>query len=192
MRENEKDEPSSFYFCWVARWGNHSEHLSRASHDTHMALVQNALIPWFHPHPHPTSLPPLSFMSLHFSPSPSTHMHMLTSLTQCCPQAWLLTDAGWECRAQLGLIAAVYLIKTWEDPTGARTREDTGSIYRVVHRCTHTHTHTSTSQESKEYRCFDLSSETIPFLPYERLCAWVCRCKACVCGCVFSVRWIYF
>lgn len=50
-----------------------------------------------------------------------------------------LTDAVWGCRAQLGLIAAVYLIKTWEDPTGASAREDTATIYRFEHRYTHLH-----------------------------------------------------
>lgn len=104
----------------------------------------SAPIPWPTPPPNAhtyTPPPPLSLLCLLTFLHPHLLICTLTSLTQWCPQAWLLTDAGWECRAQLGLIAAVYLIKTWEDPTGVRAREDTGSIYRVVHRCTHTHLH---------------------------------------------------
>lgn len=64
----------------------------------------------------------------------------------CCPWPRMLTDANWGCRAQLGPIEAVYLIKTCEDPTGASAREDTASIYRFEHR----RAHTSISRESKE------------------------------------------
>lgn len=86
-------------------------------------------------------------------------LYALTPQLLCRSWAWMLTDAGWGCRAQLGLIAAVYLIKTWEDPTGASAREDTATIYRFEHR----YTHTSTSrgeQGRQETRCFPLSLET--------------------------------
>lgn len=69
--------------------------------------------------------------------SASMYSYALTPRPPCRPWAWMLTDAGWGCRAQLGLIAAVYLIKTWEDPTGVSAREDATSIYRFEHRYTH-------------------------------------------------------
>lgn len=72
--------------------------------------------------------------------SASMYSYALTPRPPCRPWARMLTDAGWGCGAQLGLIAAVYLIKTWEDPTGVSTREDTASIYRFEHGYTHMHT----------------------------------------------------
>lgn len=168
MRENEKDEPSSFYFCWVAHWGNHSEHLSRASHDTQMALVQNAPIPMPPPH---LPRPSLFYVFLFFSIP--IYSYALTSSTQWCPQAWLLTDASWECRAQLGLIAAVYLIKTWEDPTGVRAREDTGSIYS----CTQMHIHTHTPPHPRKARSTGASICLRRPFPSSHM-------KGCVLGCV--------
>lgn len=123
---------------------------------------------------------PSSSVSLLFPLSPCTHA--LTPQPLCCPRAWLLTDAGWECRAQLGLIAAVYLIKTWEDPTGAKARGRHKAVFiDFEHRCTHSHT--STSWESKEDRCFPLSSEARLMLPPERLC---------VCKYILEHIWLYY
>lgn len=90
----------------------------------------------------------------------SMHSYALTSQGGCCPRVW--TDAGWECRAQLDPTAAVYLIKTWEDPSVARPKGDTDSIYRVVERA-HTHMYTHTLTE--EQRSSPLSLETIVLFP---------------------------
>lgn len=173
-REGWKRWAELLSFCWFTRRGTHPEHLSRASCDTQVASVQNAPI---------SQLSPVLCLSLSVGFSVSVYSHALTPQPLCCPWAWMLTDAGWECRAQLGLIAAVYLIKTWDDPTGARAREDTGSIYRFEHRCAHTHTH-----KRKEDRCFPLSLETGLSLPSE----WQCVCMCLDVGHVYVIlyRWV--
>lgn len=115
------------------------------------------------------------FHSFIFSvPSPPPFLFCLSCLLYCSvlictdiPVSVLPTSvmADW-CRLGMqgtaGPDCSSYLIKTWEDPTGARAREDTGTIYRVEHRCTQTFT----SRESKEYRCFPLSLDTMLFLTY--------------------------
>lgn len=96
-------------FAAVHNGGSHSAHLSRASSDAQLASMQDA--------PDFTALfrflaSPARCMHLsRLSPPPRAHTPHPLGLP-CCPRAWLPTDAGWECRAQLGLIAAVYLIKT--------------------------------------------------------------------------------
>lgn len=118
--ENNKREKGDHHidaFCWfVQSGGSHPEHLSRGF-----------LRPRWHRCRMISRLPPLPSLS-------SIHSYALTSQGGCCPR--VRTDAGWECRAQLGPTAAVYLIKTWEDPSVARPKGDAGSIYRVVG---HTH-----------------------------------------------------
>lgn len=116
-------------------------------------------------------------LPLHHLPlSSCMHMH-LGPYSACRPWAWMLTDAIWGCRAQLGLIAAVYLIKTQEDPTGASAREDASSIYRFECRYTHTHRQVQGVQRRQESRCFSLSLETkFILVPKWLLCLGYCAC----------------
>ena len=133
-------------FCWFAHRGTHPEHLSRASYDTQVASALNAPISQLSPFLSLSlslslSLPHPVFHGLSLVSSVSMYSYALTPQPLCCPRAWLLTDAGWECRAQLGLIAAVYLIKTWEDPTGAKARGRHKALFiGFEHRCAHTGT----------------------------------------------------
>lgn len=121
---------------------------------------------------------------LSVSPSPCVYMHQRPSLYSVwCPWAWMLTDAGWGCRAQLGLIAAVYLIKTWEDPIGASTREDALSIYRSKRTYPQTRTLSARSrgvQKRQENRCFSLSLHIL----FITLSTWLGACS-CVCASVY-------
>lgn len=65
------------------------------------------------------------------------------------PWASLLSDAGERAGPQLGLIWAVYLIKTWEDPSGMNRRKDTHTIYSLT--CTHTHSGLERQGEDVRY-----------------------------------------
>lgn len=119
----------------------------------------------------------LSLPSLLFPLPPCTHAVVPQQL--CCPWAWMPTYAGWGCRAQLGLIAAVYLIKTREDPTGARAQKDRRSIYGFEHRCAsiHNHLHTQGDQGRREARLLPfISRDQVP----SECCVfvWGVQCKA--------------
>lgn len=103
------------------RWGKPFRTPEQGLPKTQMASVQNAPI---------SRLPP----SPPCHPYTHTHWHPRVDFAHECG----LMQAG-ECRAQLGPTAAVYLIKTWEDPSVARPKGDTDSMYRVVK-----HTHTPT------------------------------------------------
>lgn len=111
-------------------------------------------------------------------PSPSTvHSYALTSQGGCCPR--VRTDAGWECRAQLGPTAAVYLIKTWEDPSVARPKGDTESIYRVVEH-THSPAHTHSPRSTVPLLCLKRSLSSSQ---KNTVCVCVPQCKWCASVC---------
>lgn len=86
--ENNKREKGNHH----TEWGKPSRTPEQGLPKTQVASVQNDFTA--------ASLPSLS----------SIHSYALTSQGGCCPR--VRTDAGWECRAQLGPTAAVYLIKT--------------------------------------------------------------------------------
>lgn len=94
VQENNKREKGNHHidaFCW-SEWGKPPRTPEQGLPKTQVASVQNDFTA--------ASLPSLS----------SIHSYALTSQGGCCPR--VRTDAGWECRAQLGPTAAVYLIKT--------------------------------------------------------------------------------
>lgn len=87
----------------------------------------------------------------------------------CCPWPRMLTDANWGCRAQLGPIEAVYLIKTCEDPTGASAREDTASIYRFEHRRAHTPPYPGRARKTRnQVPLFDTGDPVYPSINMEK------------------------
>lgn len=152
-------------FCWFAHWGTHPEHLNRASYDTQVALVHHA----------PISQLTLSLfaalcaLSSSLSFSVCMYSYALIPHPLCCPWPRMLTDADWGCRAQLGPIEAVYLIKTCEDPTGASAREDTASIYRSEHRRAHTPPYPGRARKTRnQVPLFDTGDPVYPSINMEK------------------------